>query len=202
MRSVARTTTEQVDAFALADFAAHPPVRRGEFSDLFGPELPRPRSSLFECGMRRGTTWSRNGTCRVAFTVHMSPDGHGVLTITDAASTAAVWMVALAATTQPAGGQRWWMCCPACGRRRAILYRLDEGYGRLGCRSCLRLCYTTQRLRPVARLAHRAHVLRLRVGCHLEDVPDSRPPRMHRRTFTRLMAKVNTIEDAELALWR
>lgn len=113
-----RRTTEDGGASALADCAAHPPERRGEFSDLFGPPWPRPRGRLFEYGNRTGSIWSRDGVRRCTYALHLDRDGCGVLAIGDASSpSAAARTVAMTATTQPDGGRRWWMVCPERARR-------------------------------------------------------------------------------------
>lgn len=42
------------------------------------------------------------------------------------------------------GGQRYWFCCPGCGRRVGVLY---QGGGGVGCRRCLGLRYRKSRYR-------------------------------------------------------
>lgn len=49
--------------------------------------------------------------------------------------------VRLTTTSPQYGGARWWYFCPNCGKRKAILYFLDES---LCCRQCAGLHYASQ----------------------------------------------------------
>ena len=68
------------------------------------------------------------------------------------------------------GGSRWWLGCPACGRKVYALYR---GKDRVACRHCLQLQYASRVLSDAPRLMH--HYSRLRE--QLEHRPGPKPRR-------------------------
>ena len=109
----------------------------------------------------------------------------------------------VAVTWEPCrfGGERPFWLCPRCGRRVAVLY----GVRTFRCRTCNRLTYPSQRERDPDRAQRRADKIRRRLGGEpgLGQIPP-RPPRMHRRTYRRLMEQVfeadDETEDAAMAL--
>lgn len=42
------------------------------------------------------------------------------------------------------GGERYWMTCPKCGERKAVLYEVHSHYW--ACRTCLNLVYSSQQM--------------------------------------------------------
>jgi hypothetical protein len=112
---------------------------------------------------------------------------------TDAVSTT----IPIAFTPQYYGnGQRAWVTCPWCRRRRIALF-VGRG-GRIACRVCLRLTYQSQYEPLDVRLERRVQALTERlawVGEGLDAVP-VRPKGMHRRTFRRLVARIRQLDWA------
>jgi hypothetical protein len=103
------------------------------------------------------------------------------------------YAVDLSPTHPHLGGVRWWVQCPRCARRCAVLQIL--GAGALGCRVCLQLAYESTRETRYALACRRARAARSRVGASLDlTAPMVKPRRMHWRTFLRLAAR----EDAAL----
>lgn len=107
------------------------------------------------------------------------------------------YRVLVTTTTPHYGGVRYWWRCPTCGRRVRILYggRLFE------CRRCHDLTYTTRQVGDLE-AAERVVERRLRtiaqqLGAEAEPatgffgpryrLPAQKPPRMHLRTYHRLM---------------
>ncbi|RYZ15871.1 MAG: hypothetical protein EOO70_05820 [Myxococcaceae bacterium] len=145
-------------------------------------------------------------------------DGSGVMVrLTrrqDEGQLALTWLLAgqpltfsarLETTAQKLGGRRWWVRCPRCERRCAVLVLTVAGDG-VGCRVCLRLPYQSQLTgRPMRQLpldgAPDGHALRMvqrirrKYGApESVMVPFTRPKGMHRRTWD----EVSTTE----MLWR
>lgn len=93
------------------------------------------------------------------------------------------------------GGQRVWCRCPGCGRRKAVLYMLR---GRFYCVACNRLAYATTREDDLMRLGRRGYALLERLGAERTWVlqwwwPPDKPPRMHWRTYDRLIREWHRI---------
>jgi hypothetical protein len=105
-------------------------------------------------------------------------------------------------------GPRWWLCCPACGARRAALYLPTAHAVGWACRACARLAYATQRLDATDRAGRRMRRLRERLGipaghssaAYPGGLPP-KPPRMHFRTFARLRAELEAAEVRFAALF-
>lgn len=97
------------------------------------------------------------------------------------------------------GGTRIWWSCPAigCGRRCAVLY----GGPTFACRRCYRLAYASQREEPDDRARRRAEKIRRRMGWPPGMIHGigPKPPRMHWRTFSRLVAEYRVFEQATTA---
>jgi len=104
--------------------------------------------------------------------------------------------VRLVSTPCHLGGRCWWWLCPYCHSRRGILY---AARGTLACRRCLGLTYLTQRLRPAERLLERQARICSRWGVCPEELPDKKPPRMHRRTYEALLGRLDNLENRRLA---
>jgi len=96
--------------------------------------------------------------------------------------------VRLEPVPQPLGGVRWWLRCPGCGSRRAMLYALRHTGRHFRCRACRRLAYASERYDAMERPALRMRTVARRLGLrHPEAVPDlpPKPPGMHWRTYER-----------------
>lgn len=148
---------------------------------------------------------SRTGPLDGSVQIRVRLDGlHGRLELSDAAGPrpahqAAADRFLLVATRPTFGGTRWWAMCP-CGRRVAFLYR-RPGSPSFCCRVCAGLAYRSQREAEGTRLARRADALRARLGegglwpirCASGSL---RPFGMRRRTYHRLRAAIDRIDDA------
>jgi hypothetical protein len=102
------------------------------------------------------------------------------------------------------GGRRPWFLCPrrGCGRRVAILYGASD----LGCRTCRRLTYNTQRVPPASRSLERAQRLRVRLGGSVDMTQPfpTRPEGMHFLTYMKRAMLAWRAEDqanAQLIEW-
>lgn len=122
----------------------------------------------------------------------------GVLTVSvhEAPSPERVHQIALDGEPMPLGGARWWARCPGCSGRCAVVY---FARGVVRCRRCFGLAYRCQRMpayrRAGLRIAKLADRLRAR---ELLGEP-TRPPRMRRATFARLLASWRDFEAREMA---
>ena len=103
-------------------------------------------------------------------------------------------LVPLIETTTRFGGSRQWFECLTCRARCRILY----GGSYFRCRRCHRLKYDTQYEPPFARAATRALKIRERLGGKggIDDTFPEKPKGMHRRTYDRLVAKQQRLQDA------
>jgi hypothetical protein len=92
------------------------------------------------------------------------------------------------------GGARPWFHCPYCDRRVAILYWSFAAYC---CRHCAgNPLYASQTKSAAGRRHFALCKLRLQLNGNAKpgtDLPD-RPPRMHRRTYRRLRARIEALE--------
>ena len=91
----------------------------------------------------------------------------------------------LTTTTPNYGGKRYWFKCIKCSNRVSVLY--CAGY--YVCRHCIGAKYQTQHLQPIDRQFKRVAILRARLGWHggVAHGIGEKPPRMHQRTFDRLL---------------
>lgn len=83
--------------------------------------------------------------------------------------------------------------CPACGSRRRTLYRIP-GAADWGCRSCLRLQYPTQAMKPEPRAALRVDRLKARLRARADRHPRSKASRQ-------LLTAVRSAESRWRRLW-
>jgi hypothetical protein len=93
------------------------------------------------------------------------------------------------------GGSRPWFLCPRCWRRCAVLYGLARD-GRFGCRVCLRLAYASEAESPIDRCWRQQR----KIEAKLTD-DGERPRGMRRRTFERLCARWEAVEERKDELW-
>jgi hypothetical protein len=104
--------------------------------------------------------------------------------------------VRLVATRPPFGGQRWWLVCPAEGRRVRKLF-LPLGRRRFRSRYAYRLAYASQREAVHDRATRRARKLRRRLGGNPADDGDpEKPPWMRWATYARLVDKLIAADRA------
>jgi hypothetical protein len=96
-------------------------------------------------------------------------------------------------------GTRAWWTCPACLRRCGVLYVVD---GRLVCRLCGGLAYTSSQATEWVRRARKANHLLARVGLDIgAPWPPPRPRGRHRRTWEReLEAAASVLASAAPAI--
>ena len=93
------------------------------------------------------------------------------------------------------GGRRWWFECPLTGRRVTKLY-LPNGATRFASRQAYQLPYASQRETPRDRALSRAWKARSRVnGIGGIGDPCLKPKWMRRKTFDRLMKRVEAAEN-------
>ena len=91
------------------------------------------------------------------------------------------------------GGSRQWFACSRCARRCAVVYL---GGADFACRTCLRLGYISESLDTVNRLWRKQSKLEVRLG------PDGgKPKRMRKRTYERIWARIDAVEEARDAAW-
>jgi len=98
------------------------------------------------------------------------------------------------------GGDRRYWACPRCWRTcEAVVMASNASFW--GCRKCLRLLYVSQGLVPRERLWRRAEQIRNRLGGTDDDGYVWKPKWMRRRTFDRLCAKANALEEEGDLYW-
>ena len=101
-------------------------------------------------------------------------------------------------TTRPKyGGVRYWFVCPAggCGRRCSVLYREQRTNVRAyRCARCLRVRYESQVLGKTDIIAGR--IARPLTRILLADGSVARPRYMHRKTYSRLVDKIEPLLSA------
>jgi hypothetical protein len=98
------------------------------------------------------------------------------------------------------GGARPWFRCDGCGGRAAVLYLAIGSV--FACRRCLGRAYRSQSETAANRSITKARKLRVRLGggpSVLDPYPE-RPPRMHRRTYYRLLFKAIVAQERSIAL--
>ena len=92
------------------------------------------------------------------------------------------------------GGERPWLHCPHCDRRAVNLY---AGFTKYACRLCVGApLYASQTKSAAGRRHFMVCKLRLQFGANAapgSPLPD-RPPRMHRKTYNCLRARIELLE--------
>lgn len=119
---------------------------------------------------RRGNIWPGSETC------HVSTERVRV-----------TW------TSCALGGQRPWFRCPKCSKRVAILYK----GGRLRCRTCSALRYSTQHMKLDDRLAARVR----RLEWDYLGIWPTKPKGRHNRTQERWESAVKFLEHARESIF-
>jgi len=168
------------------------------------------RKGLLRCGQNCSFTWSRGGKPLAkidvvprgdALVLALRPFGGG-----QEAGEPPEQRVPIVWTPCRFGGLRPWFQCsgspsrPACGRRAAKLYLAIGSV--FACRRCHHLAYESQSERPAHRALRKARKLRMRLGGgpSLLDPLPGKPPRMHRWTYFRLVAKAIKAQECALGL--
>lgn len=153
------------------------------------------REGMLEPESSRAWAWSSNGVTQ--FTVDVTAEADAVVLAYGRRQggdwSTVVSRVWLEHTPCNFGGSRLWWRCPArgCGRRVAVLYRPAGGV--FACRHCHELAYKSQRETPSDRGFRAADKLRDRLGWTpgIAHGPGQKPPRMHWRTYLRLLEVYN-----------
>lgn len=96
--------------------------------------------------------------------------------------------IPLAWTACTYGNQRPWFICPRCKGRKGKLYFRN---GEFNCRGCLGLCYESQREPLNLRGIKLACKLRSKLADMAGGEEDVKPPRMHWKTYNRIMARAD-----------
>jgi hypothetical protein len=143
--------------------------------------------------------WSRDGEVVASIDVKAEP-GRVILTYRHR-SGGGEWKdesypVHLTTTPCHMGGERHWFLCPArgCGQRVAVLYC----GGMFACRKCHQLAYRSQRENDADRARRQADRIRVRLGWPRglwEGSNWGRPKGMHWRTYERLKAEHDALEE-------
>ncbi|RYZ17162.1 MAG: hypothetical protein EOO70_02720 [Myxococcaceae bacterium] len=128
---------------------------------------------------------------RILYALRRDPDGRGRLDLRWWVDEQQVNVSAeLVTTSQRLGGRRWWVLCPRCGRRCAVLALTSRASG-AGCRRCLGLTYASQSEGRTDRALRALAKLRERYGseaCGPMSVM-AKPDRVHWSTWYRVMAR-------------
>jgi hypothetical protein len=101
-------------------------------------------------------------------------------------------IVRLSSTAPHYGGVRWWLHCPLCDRRCAVLFLVDE---RFACRQCQDLTYRIWRETRIQRVTRKAWKIQRRLGAPTDQLHSCwlvppKPNGMHDRTYQRLTAEL------------
>ena len=137
-------------------------------------------------GQRIGTARIDGGDSQITVSYRFGAPG--------ASQSQHVERISLTCTTPGYGGHQAWFVCPACSRRRAILYLRGE----FRCRDCHGLAYQSQRWGKVERLVQRTK----RIGGRLDgisvagDFIPMRPKWMQKRTFERVLENYRDAETS------
>jgi hypothetical protein len=160
------------------------------------------RKGLLVPGSVFGWQWSRNG--EVVASIQIRAESGRVILTYRHRQNGGEWKdesypVQLDWTPCSYGGERPWFLCPAvgCGKRVAILY----GGSIFACRHCHQLSYPSQRECAYDRSARQADKIRKKLGWEpgiLNGRGWKKPKGMHWRTFERLTAKHNALEQESL----
>src|SRR5215470_4820627 len=168
------------------------------------------RDGLLKPGRNFSCSWSRGG--EPLGKIDVVPMGDSVVLlfrspgVGEEARKPAEQRVRIVWTPCRFGGFRPWFQCsgstsrPDCGRRAAKLY-LAIGSA-FACRRCCNLAYQSQSETPAHRAIRKAQKLRMRLGGgpSLLDPLPGKPPRMHRWTHFRLVAKAIKAQECALGL--
>jgi hypothetical protein len=97
--------------------------------------------------------------------------------------------VYLTQTPMRFGGRRFWFRCPSCGGRCRVLYGSSRS---LACWRCQRLRYRSQVEAKADRALRGMQKIARRLDPEADDIwMPPKPPRMHWRTYGRLVDKYN-----------
>lgn len=155
------------------------------------------RRKLLGVGRRSSINWSRGGMGAGSICIECHAGGIRLVykTRCDGGAWADVSeFVPLVETATNFGGRRQWFQCLTCRNNCRILY----GGATFRCRRCHRLKYDTQYEPDFARAATRALKIRERLGSKggIDDPFPDKPKGMHRKTYERLMAEEERLQNA------
>jgi hypothetical protein len=159
-------------------------------------------------GAQGSWTWTQDGECRGGVGYRVSHDGTILLNYSVSSEDGGereLIEIAIQTRSVPCryGGSRTYFLCPRCWRRCELIAMTTSGR-QWGCRKCLRLRYTSQRLAPADRMERRADALWERAGADSGDGLVVKQKWMRWRTYKRLMKRADALSngaDAEV-LWR
>ena len=92
------------------------------------------------------------------------------------------------------GGYRQWFLCPACTKRVAVLYEVQQSFK---CRHCHHLPYMSQREGKIERLQRKARKIRRRLNAigDLSVPVRAKPKGMHWKTFNHLVREEERVNS-------
>src|SRR5579862_873928 len=150
------------------------------------------RRQLLRPGTSFGWHWSRGGEPSGSVTVRIESGSLNLnyqWTPTGGAPVARSTAFALSKTHCHFGGERVWIRCKWCFRRCAIVYGVSsDGY--FACRRCLKLGYSSEAEDLMSRLWRKQRKLEGRLGESYQ-----KPRWMRRRTYERIWAQINDVEE-------
>jgi hypothetical protein len=109
--------------------------------------------------------------------------------------------IELVSLARPYGGRQWYFLCPRTGRRASVLWK-PPGAPSFACRQAWgrQVAYGSQFQSPYRRACSGAEAIRDRLGGRrYSEWSGELPPRpkgMHRRTYEREIARIETYENA------
>lgn len=135
------------------------------------------------------TATAEGGSARLTYTT----------TLHDGRRVASDYSIALASTSQPFGGRRWWFLCPITGTRAAVLY-LPAAQTRFASQAGLRGSYRTQRIADHDRAMELAQDINMGLGGDgdLFDFWTPKPPRMRWSTYRRKLERAERARAVSL----
>lgn len=160
------------------------------------------RAGMLVAGTERNWSWwLEDGTPLLTATLTVGRDrvliSHAHCAMPDGQ---ARYLIEIERTTCHMGGHRVWWRCPVqgCGRRVALLY--GSRHAIFACRNCYGLGYQCQRESRIDREFRRIEKLRERLGWEpgIAYGTQGKPPRMHWKTYWRLLQKYMQLEQVVL----
>lgn len=155
------------------------------------------RNKFLNVGRWSSLSWSRAG--QKTGSIRIECHANGIRLVYRQRQHGGEWQdvaefVPLIETATRFGGRRQWFECLSCRQRCQILY----GGAHFRCRRCHRLKYETQYEPPFARAATRALKIRDRLGGKggIDEAFPDKPKGMHWKTYERLRAKDQRLQDA------
>jgi hypothetical protein len=139
--------------------------------------LPGPRSGSWAWWIEGEQTGS----------ISYASDGHALTLSYTLSGEPVRQRVPILSTPCTYGGRRYWFGCPRCGRRVAVLYLRNIGFG---CRKCCRIAYASQSEDAMDRAWRRQAKIERKL-----DEDWQRPKGMHQATYDRLLGRIMDCEE-------